>query len=94
MDNNGHRKPVSIAAFDWAPDNKSPANSPGPTGLNHQLLVKLLTGLLPPDERMDVMFVEACIFGADLVTCQYVTAEKASDCCTATNAVPLSVALF
>ena len=96
-DNKGRRHPVSIAAFDWAPDGKSPATSTGPTGLIYQLLVKLLTELLPPDARMDVMdimFFEAGIFSGDLAPCQRVTADRTSDCCTATDAVPMSVALF
>ena len=73
-DNEGHREPVSVAVYDWAPDGKSPANSSGPTGLNYKLLVKLLAGLLlPSDARMDICCMEACIFGADPATCQHVT---------------------
>ena len=91
VDNEGHRKRISFAVFEWAPHGESPATSTGPTGLNHQLLVKLLAELLQPsDGRMDICCMEACIFGADPATCQRVTADKASACCTATEAMPLS----
>ena len=89
--NKGRRKPISIGMFEWAPVGESPATSTGPTGLNYQLLVKLLAELLQPsDRRMDICCMEASIFGADPATCHCVTADKASACCTATKAMPLS----
>ena len=68
----GLLKPVGILLLDWAPDGKSPATSPGPTGLHYQRLIRLLTSLtarLQPDHApWDVALMEGCIFGADPAT--------------------------